>query len=172
MAGPLGKHLQAASQELLDRSRKVSASSMARTTTPEDAKRRVALLTKFFLLYPAVGTDADKRLRMAAYNDELSDIHTDVLAHAMRRLVRNPPPNARGERDTFLPSVYQIRRSAAFVIRAARNGRDPSALEHVEPQVEPNVERLLQMGPKPGEPCPWPALSPGGGAPRQLKAGT
>lgn len=103
------------------------------------------MLTQFFALYPQQGEKHTIEMRLLGYISELSDIHPEVIARALRRLVRD------AKRGNFLPSVAEIRRSAAYVIRAVRGGRDPSAPEDRElPDI--NVERYLEVGPKPGEP--------------------
>jgi len=152
----LGKSLAAVSRELRTESPKPSGSSpkpMRSRESSTDAKRRHLMLTKFFALYPAPGDTEAIAMRLLAYHDELADLHVEVLGRALRRLVRS-----KGE---FLPSVYQIRRSAAYVIRAARGGRDPMAPEDREPLMVTDPERFIAVGPKPGEPCDFAQLAAG-----------
>lgn len=168
MADRLGQHLAGAVAEAASRaqrapSRSGAGSSTLTTETKAEGRRRMLMMAKLFHLFPAVGDKETIELRIDAYMDELTDIHVDVLGPALRRLVRD---HGRG---AFLPSVAEIRRSAAFVLRAVRGGRDPAAPQDTEPAVEPNVERLLAAGPRPGAPCPYPQLA--SGALRQLPAG-
>lgn len=165
---PLGNHLAGAmaaagagtSRARRGTSRAASASSA--TAEPEsDREARALLLAKLFHLFPAQGERETIKLRMASYHEELLDIHVEVLRLALRRLWRDH------RRGNFLPTVAEIRRSAAFVIRAMRGGRDPDAPESRElPDID--HERYLQVGPKPGEPLPQLASGPA----RQLTAGT
>lgn len=162
MAQSLSKLVGEASRELQTRSRAGSASSKKRST---DAltRQRLEVLTQLFALYPAVGDERTIEIRLLGYVAELADIHLDVLGPALRRILRDH------KRGNFLPLVHEIRRSAAFVIRACRAGRDAAAREDREPAAEPNVERLLLLGPKPSEPCPYPQLA--SGSQLQLTAG-
>jgi len=124
------------------------------------------MVTKLFHLFPQQGNDETIAYRIVAYCGELADIHVDVLRPALRRLWRDH------KRGSFLPTVAEIRRAAALVVRHARAGRDAMTPEHADPSTtEPNVERLLQLAPKPHEPCPYPQLAGGGTAFLQLEAG-
>jgi hypothetical protein len=166
MAQSLGKLVGEASRELQRRSRADSDSKRApsKGTRSTEQKLRLAMLTQLFAMLPAGGDERTIEIRLLGYVAELGDIHADVLAAALRRLVRDP------KRGNFLPLVHEIRRSAALVVRHARAGRDAMTSERDDPSAtEPNVERLLQLGPRPGEPCPYPQLA--SGAQLQLTAG-
>ena len=163
---PLGKHLAGAmaaagagtSRPQPGASRAASASSKE-TTAEREA--RAMLLTKLFHIFPAQGGPETIELRMAGYHEELLDIHVNVLRLALRRLWRDH------RRGNFLPSIAEIRRSAAYVIRAMRGGRDPDAPETQElPDID--HERYLAVGPKPGEALPLLASE----LRRQLTAGS
>jgi hypothetical protein len=162
----LGKHLPGAISAATSRARRetshAASASSAGTTEPKaaDTEERAVLLAKLFHAFPAQGDRDAIALRMAVYHEELLDIHAAVLRLALRRLWRDH------KRGNFLPAIAEIRRSAAFVIRAMRGGRNPDAPESAElPDID--HERYLAVGPKPGEALPQLAS----GAPKRLTAG-
>lgn len=164
---PLGKHLAAAvaaaTRGATSQGRRATspgASASSETEPAADTAERALLLGKLFHAFPTQGERETIRNRMAVYHEELLDIHVDVLRLALRRLWRDQ------RRGNFLPTIAEIRRSAAYVIRAMRGGRNPDAPAENEPP-EINTERYLEVGPKPGEIIPQLAA----GTQRKLTAG-
>lgn len=154
----LGKHLEAARTIAASRQQREPQRETSGSSNRTDAEKRFAMLAKFFVFYPQIGSDEDKRLRLEAYYSELSDIHPTALGYAFRRMVRH-------EKREFLPKIHEIRRTVAYVIRAAQAGRDPGEPDPVNTPEQIDESRYLQLAPPQK---PWAALCAG---PRLLQAG-
>lgn len=169
MESAAGDRLQEALRELREqwRSSSASASTSNRATPPPaspppstsspresaaDQKHRLALLTQFFSVYPQSGGDKTVEMRLMTYHGELADIHVELLGMALRRLIRTQP-------GAFMPEIYAVRRAAAIVLANLRAGRPAIGSPSQEPAREPDVERVIQTAPKPGQAFNVPLLA-------------
>lgn len=111
------------------------------------------MLLKLFSMYPP---RPDAEMTAAAYMEELRDIPSLVISHALHRLVRRP-----GE---FAPNVATIRRECALYLREQHrraSGQDASSPIEMDAEL---AERWLQRSDE-----PVPAL-PAGPQPLELPA--
>jgi hypothetical protein len=137
---PLGKYLggarsQLASPQPPNEQRATSGSSGA-----TEAQLRFSMLTKFFSFYPQPGGEDSTQMRLQAYYSELADIHPMALGYAFRRMVRH-------QKHEYMPKVHQIRREAAYVIRAAQAGRDPALPDPAATPEAIDERRYLELAP-------------------------
>lgn len=131
-------------------SRQAGTSQLA---SQREEAERLRMLLKLFSMYPP---RPDAEMTTAAYMEELRDVPSLVLSHALHRLVRKP-----GE---FAPNVAAIRREAALYVREQHrraSGQEESSPIEMDAEL---AERWLQRAAD-----PLPAL-PAGSKPLELPA--
>lgn len=102
------------------------------------------MMSKLFASFP-IAAGGDAGVRLAAYLLETQRVPIVVLSHALAQLVRT-------RKSPYAPSVYEILRESALVLRrwhAEAEGRDPSEYNpRAEPgETELDIERWLALAP-------------------------
>ena len=117
---------------------KPSQTHSGRSQPSSESAEMIRIIGKLFSMYPLAGNQSPK-LTAVAYMQELSDVPTIVLSHALHSLTR--------KQGSFLPTVAAIRAEAAMVVKRAQwpaQGQNaPGYNPNGDPLALPDPDRWL-----------------------------
>jgi len=125
-----------------DRSHRPSGTSQPETPreTAQERAEKTRMLSKLCSMF-TLAANEDAELKIAALREELRDVPSIVLSHALSRIVRR--------KVDFLPTLAEIRKECALFLRERHRiamGLDPNWML---PSGEINVERWLERAREP-----------------------